>query len=83
MSSNQPDELMSVISEVFDAEEVSLESTFNSLDATSVTLLRLIVVLKSRFDVDLDVVDMFTVDTVNDLVLLVEERAPQNGHLST
>ncbi|MFF7636240.1 acyl carrier protein [Kitasatospora sp. NPDC008050] len=77
MSNEQPDDLMSVISEVFAPLEVSLESTFDELGATSVSLLRLMVSIQSKFDVDLDVVDMFTVDDIGDLVRLVEERIAQ------
>ncbi|MEU9801233.1 acyl carrier protein [Streptomyces sp. NPDC051000] len=76
MSNEQPDGLMSVISEVFDPLEVTLESTFDDLGATSVSLLRLMVSIQSAFDVDLDVVDMFTVANVGELVELVEERIP-------
>ncbi|MFD8705794.1 acyl carrier protein [Kitasatospora sp. NPDC059648] len=76
MSNAQSDALMSVISEVFAPLEVSLDSTFDDLGATSVSLLRLMVSIQSTFDVDLDVVDMFTVANVGELVQLVEERAP-------
>ncbi|MFE5583109.1 acyl carrier protein [Kitasatospora sp. NPDC056531] len=65
---------MSVISEVFTPLEVSLDSTFDDLGATSVSLLRLMVSVQSTFDVDLDVVDMFTVANVGELVQLVEQR---------
>ncbi|BFV59633.1 hypothetical protein KCMC57_up47370 [Kitasatospora sp. CMC57] len=74
MSNDQSVELMSVISEVFAPLEVSEESTFDALGATSVSLLRLMVSIQSAFDVDLDVVDMFTVENVGDLVRLVDER---------
>lgn len=77
MSKKQSDDLMSVISEVFAPFEVSLDSTFDDLEATSVSLLRLMVSIQSRFDVHLDVVDMFTVGDVGELVQLVEERMPQ------
>ncbi|KOU23528.1 hypothetical protein ADK52_17555 [Streptomyces sp. WM6372] len=76
MSNEQPGGLMSVISEVFAPLEVTLESTFDDLGATSVSLLRLMVSIQSAFDVDLDVVDMFTVANVGELVELVEERIP-------
>ncbi|MFG2863844.1 acyl carrier protein [Streptomyces sioyaensis] len=76
MSNEQPGDLMSVISEVFAPLEVALESTFDELGATSVSLLRLMVSIQSTFDVDLDVVDMFTVTNVGELVQLVEERIP-------
>lgn len=79
MSDGQSNDLMSVISEVFAPLEVSLASTFDSLGATSVLLLRLMVSIQSRFDVDLDVVDMFTVDDVGQLIRLVEERMPRRG----
>ncbi|MGE7437909.1 acyl carrier protein [Kitasatospora sp. NPDC001175] len=74
MSNEQSDDLMSVISEVFAPLEVSLDSTFDDLGATSVSLLRLMVSIQSTFDVDLDVVDMFTVANVGELVQLAEQR---------
>lgn len=77
MSSDQSDEFMSVIAEVFSTADISPDSTFNDLEANSVKLLQLIVALKSKFDVDIDVVDMFTVGTVGDLALLVKDRVPQ------
>lgn len=79
MSNTQSGDLMSVISEVFAPLEVSLDDTFDDLGATSVSLLRLMVSIQNRFDVTLDVVDMFTVDKVGDLVELVETRMPRSG----
>lgn len=79
MSNEQPDDLISVIAEVFAPLEVSPHSTFESLGATSVSLLRLMVSIQSRIDVDLDVIDMFTVDGVGDLIRLVEERMAPRG----
>lgn len=83
MSNEKSDDLISLLSEVFAPLEVSLDSTLDGLEATSVTLLRLMVSIKRRFDVDLDVVDMFTVDDVGDLVRLVEERMTQKGFAPT
>lgn len=74
MSNEKSDDLISVISEVFAPLEVSPDSTFDGLEATSVSLLRLMASIRRKFDVDLDVVDMFTVDDVGDLIRLVEER---------
>lgn len=79
MSNEKSDDLISVISEVFAPLEVSLDSTLDGLEATSVLLLRLMVTIQRRFDVELDVVDMFTVDNIGDLVQLVEERITQKG----
>lgn len=83
MSNDQSDDLMSVISEVFAAEEVSPDSTFEDLGATSVLFLRLMVSLQRKFDVALDVVDMFSVDDVADLIRLVEERMTRTGFAPT
>ncbi|WP_217208452.1 acyl carrier protein [Streptomyces sp. AC550_RSS872] len=83
MSNDLSDDLMSVISEVFAPREVSLDDTFDSLEATSVSLLRLMVSIRSSFNVTLDVVDMFTVDNIGDLVQLVEERMAQDGIATT
>lgn len=77
MSNEQSDDLISVVSEVFAPLEVSLDSTFDGLGASSVSLLRLMVSIQSKFDIDLDVVDMFTVNDVGDLIRLVEERMAQ------
>lgn len=82
MSVQMPDDLISVVSEVFAPLEVSPDSTFESLEATSVSFLRLMASIKRRFDVDLDVVDMFDVDDVGDLIQLVEERMAQSGFAS-
>ncbi|WP_405976464.1 acyl carrier protein [Streptomyces sp. NBC_00988] len=79
MSNEQSDALMSEISEVFAPLEVSRDSTFADLGATSVSLLRLMVAMQSKFNVDLDVVDMFTVDDVSEFIRLVEERMAQSG----
>ncbi|MBV1855874.1 acyl carrier protein [Catellatospora tritici] len=77
MSNEQANSLMSVITQVFAPLEVSPDSTFDDLGATSVSLLRLMVSLQSSFDVDLDVVDMFTVRNVGELIQLVQERMPR------
>ncbi|KPC80813.1 MULTISPECIES: acyl carrier protein [Streptomyces] len=83
MSNEQSDDLMSVISEVFAPLEVSRDSTFDDLTADSVSLLRLMVAIQSKFDVDLDVVDMFTVGNVGELIDLVEGRMAHRGVAST
>lgn len=67
-------EVISVISDVFAPLEVAPDSRLEDLEANSVFLLRLMVALQREFDVDLDVVDMFSVDDVNQLVQFVEER---------
>lgn len=69
-------EVLAVISDVFAPLEVLPDSSFDDLEANSVLLLRLMVALQRKFDIDLDVVDMFTVDNVVQLVQLVEERIP-------
>lgn len=79
MSNEQSHDLMSVISEVFAPAEVSPESTFDDLGASSLHLLRLVSSFNRRFDVALDVVDMFSVDNVGDLIRLVEERMARSG----
>lgn len=83
MSNDQSDDVMSVISGVFAPAEVTPDSTFDDLEATSVSLLRLMVALQRKFSIDVDVVDMFTINDVGDLVRLVEERLPQKGFVST
>jgi acyl carrier protein len=79
MSNDQSAELMSVISAVFAPTEVSPDSTFDDIGANSVVLLRLMASLQRKFDVVLDVVDMFSVDDVGDLIRLVEERMIRSG----
>ena len=83
MSNAQPGDVMSVISEVVSPIQVSPDSTLEDLEVSSVLLLRLMVALQRKFDIVLDVVDMFSVDDVADLVRLVEERIPRNGFAST
>jgi acyl carrier protein len=77
MPNEKLDDLMSVISEVFAPLDVSLDSTFEDLEVSSILLLRLMVSINHRCDVELDIVDMFSVDNIGDLVKLVEERMPQ------
>lgn len=74
MSNDKSDDLMSVISEAFAPAEVTPDSTLFDLGATSLSLLRLMASLQRRFDVALDVVDMYSVDSIGELVRLVEER---------
>ncbi|MBM7442867.1 acyl carrier protein [Streptomyces sp. HB132] len=83
MSNEKSDDVMSVVSEEFAPLEVSPDSTFDDLTADSVSLLRLMVAIQSKFDVDLDVVDMFTVGNVGDLIQLVEERMDRRGVAQT
>jgi acyl carrier protein len=83
MPNIQSEDVMSVIFEVFSPLEVSLDKSFDDLEANSVLLLRLMAALQRRFDVVLDVVDMFTVEDVGDLVRLVEERMPRKGFAPT
>jgi len=79
MPNDQSDELLSVISEVFAPTEVSLDSTLDDLEATSLHLLRLMSSLQYKFNIALDVADMFTVKDVGDLIRLVEERMASSG----
>ncbi len=83
MSNQQPEHVLSVISEVFAPAEVSPSSTFDDLEATSVLLLRLMVSLQHEFDVELDVVDIFSVTDVAELIRLVEERMARSGSAPT
>jgi acyl carrier protein len=70
---------MSAISEVFAPAEVSPDSTLDDLGADSVSLLRLMASIQRRFDVVLDVVDMYSVNDVGELIRLVEERMTRSG----
>jgi acyl carrier protein len=83
MSNEPQDDLMSAIAGVFAPVEVSPHSTFDELGATSVSLLRLMVAIQSRFNVVLDVVDMFSVDEVGGLIRLVEQRSTRSGPAPT
>lgn len=76
MSQVKPDDVMVVISEVFAPREVSVDSSFDDLEADSVLMLRLMVALQRKFNVVLDIVDMFDVEVIGDLLRLVEERVP-------
>jgi len=72
--SNVSDAVLSLVSEVFAPEPISPEGTFEDLGATSVLLLRLMATIQRQLDIDLDVVDMYSVDDVAGLIHLVEER---------
>jgi acyl carrier protein len=79
MSNDQSDELLSAISEVFAPTHVTPDSTLDELEATSLHLLRLMSSLQHKYNIALDVVDMFTVENVDDLIRLVEERVAAGG----
>ena len=72
-------DVLSVVSEVFSPLEISAEDSFDDLEATSVLLLRLMVTLRDQFDIPLDVVDMFDVETIGDLVQLVNGRVAEKA----
>ena len=74
MSSSRSDNVLAAVAEVFAADEVAPESTFEDLGSTSVLFLRLLVFLQRHLDADIDVVDMYSVETVADLIQLVDER---------
>ena len=77
--SSLSDEVVTIVSDVFDVKGVSPDRNFDDLEATSVLFLRLMLAIQGRFDIELDVVDMYSVDYVADLIQLVEERVPQRG----
>jgi acyl carrier protein len=79
MDSARADEVMAKISEVLAPIEAKPEDNFDDLETTSVHMLRLMVTLQREFDVDIDVVDMFEVEFVEDLIRLVVGRLPQQG----
>ena len=70
---------MAVFSEAFASVEVTAESTLFDLGANSLDLLRLMNQFQQKFDVLLDVVDMFSAENVGELVQLVESRRPVTG----
>ncbi len=79
MSKIKPDDVMSAISEVLAPARVSPDSTFEELGVVSAVRLRLLVVIKQRFSVNLDVVDIFSVNDVRDLIRLVEKHLVDEG----
>lgn len=79
MSNAHSGDVMSLISGVFAPVEVAPERTLDDLGATSLHLLRLMNELQTEFDVQLDVIDMFTVEKVSDLIQLVESRRAPSG----
>lgn len=83
MSKVEPDDLVSVISEVFAPAQVSPDGTFEELGVTSVVRLRLLVSIQQRLGVNLDVVDIFSVHDVRGLIRLVEEHLPEEGFAPT
>jgi acyl carrier protein len=70
-------DVLSVVSEVFSPLEISSEDSFDDLEATSILLLRLMLTLRDQFEIPLDVVDMFDVETIGDLVQLVNDRVAE------
>lgn len=74
MAKPTQDDLILAISEIFAPLEVSADSTLDSLEATSVSLLRLMAMVQRQFHVELDVVDMYTIEVISDLIKLIEER---------
>jgi acyl carrier protein len=70
---------MATIAEVLAPIEAKPDDNFDDLETTSVHMLRLMVTLQREFDVEIDVVDMFEVELVEDLVRLVVGRLPQQG----
>lgn len=74
MAKPTQDDLILAISEIFAPLEVSADSTLDSLEATSVSLLRLMAMVQRKFHVELDVVDMYTIEVISDLIKLIEER---------
>jgi len=83
MSKIESDDVVSVISEVFAPTQVSPDSTFEELGVASAVRLRLLVSIQQRLGVNLDVVDIFSVDDVRGLIRLVEEHMPEAGFAPT
>lgn len=78
MVSNEHDEVMAVITSVFAPVEVSVDSTFDDLGASSLSLLRLISVLQRRFGVMIDVAELFSAEDISEVIELVETRRAQS-----
>jgi acyl carrier protein len=67
----------------FGVPTVSPADTLVGLRAGSVSILRLMAALRDRFDISIDVVDMFQAVAVSDLVVLVADsmsRRPAEPH---
>jgi acyl carrier protein len=79
MSSEKSGDVLALVSEVFAPVEVRPESTFDDLGADSLQLLRLMNDFHTEFDVQVDVIDMFTVENIAELVTLIESRRASSG----
>ena len=79
MSNEKSGDVMALVSEVFAPAEVRPDSTLDDLGADSLQMLRLMNDLQTEFDVHVDVIDMFTVESIADLIQLVESRRAPSG----
>lgn len=82
MVNNEHDELMAVIASVFAPAEVSVDSTFDDLGASSLSLLRLISVLQRRFGVVIDVAVLFSAEDISEVIELVDTQRAQGAAVS-
>jgi acyl carrier protein len=73
------DVVLAEIADVLGLAEVRAEQRMPDLGADSVTLLRLMGVLQERFDISMDVVDIFTAELAGDLVATVEASIIHSG----
>jgi acyl carrier protein len=72
-------EVLREAAKVVGVVEVRAEQRVADLKPDSVTLMRLIAALQERFDISIDVVDVFTAETVSDLVDIVEYGVRARG----
>ncbi|MGZ2357922.1 acyl carrier protein [Streptomyces sp. 372A] len=65
------DGVLEEVATSFGLASVSINDSFVDLRVSSVAVLRLMAALEDRFDIPLDLVDLFQAQTVDDLVELV------------
>ncbi|WP_369174966.1 acyl carrier protein [Streptomyces sp. R28] len=65
-------ETLREVAKAFGVPEVKGEDHFAQLGANSVSLLRLMSALQEKYDITIDLVDIFQARTVAELVVLVE-----------
>ncbi|MDW4909128.1 acyl carrier protein [Streptomyces sp. ADMS] len=66
-------EILREVARAFEIPEVGVGDSFAKLGANSVGLLRLMSAIQEKFDVIIDLVDIFQVKNVAELVTLVDE----------
>ncbi|WP_030348948.1 acyl carrier protein [Streptomyces sp. NRRL S-1022] len=73
------DGVLEEVATSFGLASVSIDDSFVDLRVNSVAVLRLMAALEKRFDIPLDLVDLFQAQAVDDLVELVTSSLDQRN----